>query len=125
MELIFRLSLGLSALINLLPALLAFRPQNITKSYGVAVDDGNYELLLRHRAVLFGIVGGLMLYSALTKAYYEIATGAGLVSMVSFVVLYFLTNKPINNPLKRVMQIDLIAILILLVGVGLYWSTPS
>jgi hypothetical protein len=77
MELIFRLSLGIAALVNLLPALLAIRPQNIAKSYGVSVPDGNYELLLRHRAVLFGIVWGLMLYSALTKVYYELATLIG------------------------------------------------
>ena len=121
MELVYRIALGLAGIVNLLPALLVFMPQNISKSYGVAVPDGNYELLLRHRGVMFGVVGGLILYSAFTKRYYEVSTLAGLVSMVSFVGLYYLIDKPINAELKRVMQIDVFAIIILMVGLGLYW----
>ena len=121
MELVYRIALGLAGIVNLLPALLVFMPQNISKSYGVAVPDGNYELLLRHRGVMFGVVGGLILYSAFTKRYYEVSTLAGLVSMVSFVGLYYLVDKPINAELKRVMQIDVFAIIILMVGLGLYW----
>ena len=123
MELVYRIALGLAGIVNLLPALLVFMPQNISKSYGVAVPDGNYELLLRHRGVMFGVVGGLILYSAFTKRYYEVSTLAGLVSMVSFVGLYYLIDKPINAELKRVMQIDVFAIIILMVGLGLYWLT--
>ncbi|HLL94761.1 MAG TPA: hypothetical protein VK404_07280 [Spirosoma sp.] len=123
MELVYRIALGLAGIVNLLPALLVFMPQNISKSYGVAVPDGNYELLLRHRGVMFGVVGGLILYSAFTKRYYEVSTLAGLVSMVSFVGLYYLVDKPINAELKRVMQIDVFAIIILMVGLGLYWLT--
>jgi hypothetical protein len=121
MELVYRIALGLAGIVNLLPALLVFMPQNISKSYGVAVPDGNYELLLRHRGVMFGVVGGLILYSAFTKRYYEVSTLAGLVSMVSFVGLYYLIDKPINAELKLVMQIDVFAIIILMVGLGLYW----
>jgi hypothetical protein len=121
MELVYRIALGLAGIVNLLPALLVFMPQNISKSYGVAVPDGNYELLLRHRGVMFGVVGGLILYSAFTKRYYEVSTLAGLVSMVSFLGLYYLIDKPINAELKRVMQIDVFAIIILMVGLGLYW----
>ena len=123
MELVYRIALGLAGIVNLLPALLVFMPQNISKSYGVAVPDGNYELLLRHRGVMFGVVGGLILYSAFTKRYYEVSTLAGLVSMVSFVGLYYLVDKPINAELKRVMQIDVFAIIILMVGLGLYLLT--
>ncbi|MBO0934794.1 hypothetical protein [Fibrella aquatilis] len=121
MESIFRLTLGLASVINLLPAALLFLPQNIAKSYGIAVPDGNYELLLRHRAVLFGLVGGLLLYSAFTRKYYTVSVVMGLVSMISFVALYYLIDKPINAELKRVMIIDILAIVALLIGLGLYW----
>ena len=123
MELVFRMTLGLAGVVNLLPATLLFLPRNMAKSYGIAVPDGNYELLLRHRAVLFGIVGGLMLYSTLTRKYYAVSTVIGLVSMVSFVALYYLIDKPINAELKRVMMIDSLAIVVLLVGLGVYWFT--
>jgi hypothetical protein len=41
---------------------LAFFPEKISKSAGIDISNASLELLLRHRAVLFGIVGTLMLY---------------------------------------------------------------
>ncbi|MEO1435455.1 MAG: hypothetical protein AAFV80_07955 [Bacteroidota bacterium] len=120
MELVFRICLFLAGVINVLPALLAFLPDRIPKAYGVAVPNANYELLLRHRAVLFGIVGGVMIYSAVSQEYYTLATQIGLISMLSFVALYWPKRKSINAELKKVMQIDLIGILILIVGYILF-----
>ena len=120
MELLFRITLFVAVVINLLPSLLAFLPDKIAKSYGIQIPNANYELLLRHRAILFGIIGGLMIYSALVKKHYELSTMAGLVSMTSFVVLYFLIGKDINSELKKVMMIDVVAIVILCAGFLLY-----
>jgi heme A synthase len=120
MELIFRITLFIAGLINLLPALLAFLPEKIAKSYGIDIPNSNYELLLRHRAVLFGIIGGLMIYSAIAKKHYEISTTAGLISMTSFIILYFLIDKGINSELKKVMIIDVVATAILCIGLILF-----
>ncbi|MDP1814204.1 MAG: hypothetical protein Q8K92_07110 [Leadbetterella sp.] len=120
MELIYRITLFIAGLINILPAMLGFLPEKISKSYGIEIPNANYELLLRHRAILFGIIGGLMIYSALVKKHYELSTIAGLVSMVSFIILYFLIGKNINSELKKVMMIDLFATVILCVGFVLF-----
>lgn len=125
MELIFRITLFIAGLINLLPSLLAFFPEKIANSYGINVPNANYELLLRHRAVLFGIIGGLLIYSAVAKKYYEIATTVGLISMISFIVLYFLIEKDISLELKKVMTIDIIATLILCFGLFLFLIKPK
>jgi hypothetical protein len=117
MELFYRITLFVAGLLNLLPAILAFLPEKMSKSYGIEIPNANYELLMRHRAVLFGIVGGLMLFSAITKKYYDISTIAGLVSMISFILLYFLIDGNINAELKKVMLIDCVATVLLLVGV--------
>lgn len=93
METIFRISLLIAGFINLLPSLLAFFPDKISTSYGIDIPDANYELLLRHRAILFGIIGGCMILSAIFKKYYEAATIAGLVSMLSFILLFFIMGK--------------------------------
>ena len=116
MEQLFRISLFVAGVINLLPSLLAFLPAKIAKSYGIEIPNANYELLLRHRAILFGIIGGLMIYAALVKKHYELSTIAGLVSMISFIILYFLIGKDINSELKKVMIIDVVAIVILCIG---------
>ncbi|MGB0839282.1 MAG: hypothetical protein ACPGXL_04025 [Chitinophagales bacterium] len=120
MELLFRICLGIASIINLLPALLVFLPNRIASSYGIDVPNANYELLLRHRAVLFGIVGGLMLYAAISQKYYDLAVVVGLVSMVSFVILVPLVSGDINAALKKVMYVDLVGIAILVVGFVLF-----
>ena len=116
MELIFRITLFIAGVINLLPSVLAFLPDKISKSYGIEMPNENYELLLRHRAILFGIIGGLMIYSAVAKKHYEVSTFIGLISMVSFIVLFFLIGKDINSDLKKVMTIDIVGTVILCIG---------
>jgi len=120
MENVFRICLFLSSLINLTPAVLALLPQKIATSYGIAVPNQNYELLLRHRAVLFAIVGGILLYAAIQKKYYHLATLLGLISMVSFLLLFYLVDGPINKELTKVMYIDVLGICILLMGFAMF-----
>ena len=115
-ETIFRITLFLAGIINLIPSLLAFLPDKISKSYGIEIPNGNYELLLRHRAILFGIIGGLIIYAAIVKKYYEIATTVGLISMGSFILLYVLIDKDINSELTKVMMFDVVATVILCIG---------
>ena len=57
--------------------------------YGVDLGDPALEILLRHRAVLFGLVGGYMIYAAFKQALHLIAIIGGLVSMASFLALYY------------------------------------
>jgi len=116
MELIFRITLFIAGVINLLPSVLAFLPDKISKSYGIEIPNENYELLLRHRAILFGIIGGLMIYSAVAKKHYEVSTVIGLISMISFIVLFFQIGGDINSDLKKVMTIDIVGTVILCIG---------
>ena len=62
METIFRISLFIAGVINIIPSILAFLPEKISKSYGIELTNVNLEFLLRHRAILFGIIGGLMIF---------------------------------------------------------------
>ena len=119
MELFFRICLFIVGLINFTPSLLVFFPHKIASSYGIDIPNSNHELLLRHRAVLFGIIGGIMLFSAITKKYYDLSFVIGLVSMLSFIILFLLVNN-INPSLTKVMKIDIIGLVFLLIGYGLY-----
>jgi len=120
MELIFRICLFIAGLINIIPSILAFLPHKIGESYGIEIPNANYELLFRHRAVLFGIVGGIMIYSAISKKNYSLAFCIGFISMVSFIILFQLSNGAINSELKKVMRVDIIGIIILLIGYALF-----
>jgi len=121
METVFRICLFLAGIINFIPSILAFLPKKINQSYGVEVPNQNYELLLRHRAVLFGIIGSVMIFSAVSQLYYELSVIIGMVSMVSFIILFKGIKGTINSELTKVMKIDIVGIIILLVGYMLYF----
>lgn len=120
MELIFRICLFVAGVINFIPSFLAFIPSKISSSYGIAVPTANYELLLRHRAVMLGIIGGFMIYAAISKKQYSAAIVLGMISMVSFVIFYVMMKGEINPQLTKVMKMDVLAIVILLIGLVAY-----
>lgn len=119
-EFFFRIGLFVAGMINFMPGLLAVLPDRISKSYGIATPDASLELLLRHRAVFFAMIGGLMLYAAISKNYMELSAVLGLVSMISFILLYFLIGGEISQELSKVMKIDVFALLLLLISFVLY-----
>ena len=96
--------------------MLAILPHKISQSYGINIPDANYELLLRHRAILFGIIGGFMIYAAISKQHYHLSFVMGMTSMLSFVFLYNLIDGSINDALKKVMKIDVFGIVLLFIG---------
>ncbi len=107
----------LVAAIHLLPSIGVLGPERLEKLYGVAGLDKNLLLLLRHRAVLFFLLGMYLLFAAFKEAHQPIAIVAGLVSVLSFLVLAW--QSPELHPLlKRVVKVDLVALLALLVTVG-------
>ncbi len=120
MESVFRVCLFIAGVINFLPSVLFFLPDKVGSAYGIIVPDANYELLLRHRAVLFGIVGGILIFSALLRQYYSLSVTIGLVSMLTFILLFYWVKGEVNAELTKVMRIDVAGSAILLLGYGLY-----
>ena len=102
-------------LINFAPIIGALSNEHLSKLYLVTDLSPDIALLLRNRAFLFGIVGAFIIYSAFQTNLRPYATVAGLISMVSFVVLVF-ALKTSNPSLIKVAWIDIIAIIILIAG---------
>jgi hypothetical protein len=105
------------AIIHLLPLVGVLGPARLVALYGVAVPEPNLELLLRHRAVLFGIIGALLLAATVHVPLRPAALLVGLASVVSFLLLAWLVG-PINTHLFRVVVADILA-LVLLLAAGL------
>ena len=76
--------------------------------YGVVLEDANLHILMRHRAILFGIVGGLLLVSAFHLPLRRIGLSIGLISMLSFVLIAGLVGG-YNAELQRILVFDLAA----------------
>ena len=67
---------------------------------------------MRHRAVLFGIVGSIIIASALHVPLRPIGITVGLVSMLSFVAVALVVGG-YNAELQRVVLVDVVASVVL------------
>ena len=56
--------LVLVGLINLIPAVGAIAPERLRTLYGIEPDAPELLLLLRHRALLFALIGGFVVLAA-------------------------------------------------------------
>jgi hypothetical protein len=110
-----RILLVIAAVVQLLPAAAAFSPSLLNDLYGAVPADATGLLLLRHRAVLLGLVGLLLLAGAASEPLRIPAIALGLLSKVSFLVLF--ASAAASNPhTARVARADLVTASLLVVA---------
>jgi hypothetical protein len=103
------------AVIHALPLTGVMGSAKLVSLYGIPVEEPNLEILLRHRAVLFGLLAALLAYSAFRPALHRLALIAGLVSVVSFIALAQSVGG-YNTNLSTVVRADILALVLLVVG---------
>ena len=105
-------------IINFIPITGMFSAEQISKLYGVNTSDSNLLILLKHRALLFGIIGAFIIYAAFTPSMHTLAFIFGFISMLGFVFIAWNTGG-YNELLKRIFTIDLIALILLTIALVL------
>jgi hypothetical protein len=85
----------------------------------MSLDDPNLFVLMRHRAVLFGLLGLFLVYAAFRTSFQPAALIAGLVSVASFLWLAWSVGG-YNAQLARVVTADIVALICLVVGGAAY-----
>lgn len=115
MHRIVPIALVVVGLIHLLPVTGVLGAAQLERLYGVALSDPGLVLLMRHRAVLFGLLGVFLIVAAFRPVMRGLALVAGLVSVLSFLLLAALTAE-INAAIARVVIADWIALGLLLVA---------
>ena len=115
------LILVLVAVVHALPLVGVLGAGKLAQLYGTPVHDAGVELLLRHRAVLFGLLAAFMGYAALRPELHRLGLVAGLVSVVSFLLLSWLQRgSALSAPLVTVVRVDGVALALLVVGLALH-----
>ncbi len=107
-------------LINFLPLLGVVGPERLRILYGIPFEEPNLVILMRHRAVLFGLVGGFIVASGFLPSLRTPAILAGLTSMLSFVALAWM-EKTCTAEINRVVWIDIAASVALAVAAGCHF----
>jgi len=111
------LTLVLLGIIHLLPATGVLGETQLHALYGVAIDEVNLTILMRHRAVLFGLVGALMIEAAFNAAHQRMAFVIAFISVTSFLAIECIEGGG-NAELKRVAYVDWVAMALVGIGAG-------
>ena len=102
-------------IIHLLPLSGVLSATRLFDLYGITFDDPNLEILMRHRAVLFGLLGMFLISSAFLPNLQLAALITGFVSVVSFLYLAYSVGG-YNDQVNRIVTADKAALVCLLVG---------
>ena len=105
--------------IHLLPLSGMLGSRQLETLYGLPITDANLSILMRHRAVLFGLLGAFFLLAAFKPQYQLIAFIADFISVVSFVWLAWSVGD-YNAQVARVVTADIVALACLVVGTLAY-----
>jgi len=109
-------SLLIAAAIHLLPLQGVLGSDRLVSLYGaLPFDEPNLAILMRHRAVLFGLLGLFLVFAAFRPALQTLAFIAGFVSVISYLWLA-LSVGSYNAYLARVVIADVVALICLAAG---------
>lgn len=109
----------LAGVVHLLPLAGVLGAERLQALYGVAVQDANLLILLRHRAVLFGLLGMFLIVAAFHPALQLAALLMGLLSVVAFIGLGSLVGG-YNAAIGRVIWVDVLAGVALVAALIMY-----
>lgn len=106
-------ALLLAGLINLYPVVGVISIDQLEKLYGLPLENSDLVVLMRHRAILFGLLGAFIIYSAFRHSLQVIACIAGLISMLSFIVLAYASGE-YGDVLHKIVIADVVGSVALL-----------
>ncbi len=120
MKLVVSLCMIAAGIIHLLPITGVIGAEQLSRLYGIRLDDPNLAILMRHRALMFGVLGAFLVYSAFKPDIQYLAIVAGLVSAVGFVVIAQ-TSMPHSEFITKIVFADYVAIAALLIAGVIKW----
>lgn len=115
LSLVTTVALVAAGLIHLLPLAGVLGADKLAALYGIPIAGPDLAILMRHRALLFGLIGALCLMAAWREPLQWAALLIGLASVLSFLALAWGTGG-YNAAIGRVVMVDVIAALLLVAG---------
>lgn len=110
------------AIIHWLPITGMLGLERLESLYGVNIASDDLAILMRHRAVLFGLLGAFFTYAAFKPSLQPLAFIAAFVSIATFLFFAF-TAGTYNTAIRKVVIANIIAAICWGVAVILYLKT--
>lgn len=111
------------AIIHLMPLVGVLSPERLHSLYGLSFEQPDLQILMRHRAVLFGLLGAFIAWAAFHPALQPLAFIAAGLSIASFFALAFGTGA-YGPAIHKIIIGDIVAAVALLAAIGLYLTHP-
>jgi len=111
-------------LINFLPVVGLLGSSNLESTYNIQLISNDLIILMRHRALLFGLLGGFILYSAFFTQFQTASIIMAGVSMIGFVVLAHTVGSD-NPAIAKVLKIDYVGLFFLFIAVILKFTAHN
>ena len=110
--------------INFLPVIGVLSAETLSGAYSVDLIGNDIVILMRHRALLFGVVGGFILYSVFKPSYQSAAIVMAAISMLGF--LYFVwAAGDYNASMSKIAIIDLVGNICLAIVATLKYASRN
>lgn len=113
------IGLVVATVVHLLPLWGVLANDNVEQLYGLTIEGNDLQLLMRHRAAMFGILGAFTLAAMFRANLRTPALAVAFASLAAFLLLAWIV-PPHNAAVGRVVTIDIAAVI--LVGAGLLAS---
>lgn len=115
MRYVVPVTLILVSIIHALPLIGVTGGARLASLYGIADMDASLEILLRHRAVLFGLIAAFLAYAAFKPDLHGLALLGATISVVTFLALA-LTTGGYGPAVATVVKVDVVAAVLLALG---------
>lgn len=96
----------ITGLTNLVPVIGVISTEQLTDMYSVSIDSTDLGILMRHRAVMLGLIGGFLIVAAFRPSLRIPAASIGLISMAAFVLIAF-TSGETGADIRNVAIVDI------------------
>lgn len=106
------------AIINFIPVVGLFSIETMTQSYGISISHNEVGLLMQHRALLFGMIGGFVFTALFIPKLQTAAIMMAASSMTGFLLLVWY-HFPLNSQLMNVAKADGIGLLLLILAISI------
>ena len=115
LEKLLSLCLIVIGIIHLIPLSGFLGTAQLEPMYDISVSSPELEILMRHRAVLFGLLGGLFIYAAFRPLYQPLAFVMSAGTLLPF---FFLLSQSAsyNDAIERIAAGDALALACLIVA---------
>ena len=115
---------GALTLIHILPAMALLMPGRLSALYGFEAGDSVLTTLLQHRALLFGLVAGALIWAIFTPSVRWPVLIGTVISMAGFIIIAAARGET-GGALRSIVVADLVGLVIALIAAMILWRGAS